>query len=192
MSDESGTLRIAVGDGGWLHVRAATPAGTVMGFVQLVQDDDGRLYTAVATVQPWQVKGGRTVPLRGAHLRAFPLAAIEAEANGPLRDEVLAGIDGDVHLTLSGEGRKPGEPRKRRTPAPETDLTLELPATKPYPDDFYRAVARRYIDAFRFGGARPAALIAEANDVPLKTVHRWVAEARKRGMLPPGRRGKAG
>ena len=40
--------------------------------------------------------------------------------------------------------------------------------------------------------ARPAARIAEANRVPLKTVHGWVAEARKRKLLPPGRQGKAG
>jgi len=34
--------------------------------------------------------------------------------------------------------------------------------------------------------------LAEANGVPVSTVHRWVKEARRRGFLPPGRPGRSG
>lgn len=38
----------------------------------------------------------------------------------------------------------------------------------------------------------PAPVIAEQTGRPVGTVHRWIAEARKRGYLPPAQRGKAG
>lgn len=58
-------------------------------------------------------------------------------------------------------------------------------------DDFYRQVGRAYLDLAQTT-SRPAAELAEANEVPVSTVHRWVKEARRRGVLPPGRPGKAG
>lgn len=38
----------------------------------------------------------------------------------------------------------------------------------------------------------PAPAIAENSGVPVRTVHRWIYEARKRGILPPARTGRAG
>lgn len=38
----------------------------------------------------------------------------------------------------------------------------------------------------------PAPAIADMAGVPVRTVHRWVYEARKRGILPPARSGRAG
>ena len=58
-------------------------------------------------------------------------------------------------------------------------------------DDFYRRVAEAYASAAETSG-RPAAVLAEENEVPAGTVHRWVREARRRGHLGPGRRGVAG
>lgn len=60
-----------------------------------------------------------------------------------------------------------------------------------YPDSFYQRVGElySYLEATE-GGA--ASSLADANDVPVTTIHRWVKEARRRGFLPPGRRGKAG
>jgi hypothetical protein len=58
-------------------------------------------------------------------------------------------------------------------------------------DDFLRDVA----DAYRwFTEAKepPAPSIAEVAGVPVRTVHRWIYEARKRELLPPGRTGRAG
>lgn len=68
---------------------------------------------------------------------------------------------------------------------------LKVPTERPYPDEFYKSVARSYLACLRIGG-RPAPQLAEAWGVPRSTVHGWVKEARRRGMLPPGRKGKAG
>ncbi|MGW5427928.1 hypothetical protein ACWET9_12010 [Streptomyces sp. NPDC004059] len=70
-----------------------------------------------------------------------------------------------------------------------------LPQIKPptgrITDDFLQDVA----DAYRWYADRdqaPAPAIAELSGTPVRTVHRWVYEARKRGILPPARAGRAG
>ena len=40
--------------------------------------------------------------------------------------------------------------------------------------------------------SHPAKAIAEHSDVPGGTVHGWIHEARLRGKLPPGTKGRAG
>ncbi|CAM5239812.1 hypothetical protein SVIOM342S_05141 [Streptomyces violaceorubidus] len=58
-------------------------------------------------------------------------------------------------------------------------------------DDFLKDVA----DAYRWAteaGRSPAPAIAEISGAPVRTVHRWVYEARKRDILPPARTGRAG
>lgn len=59
------------------------------------------------------------------------------------------------------------------------------------PDAFYRRVAEAYNDAVRETSA-PAKVLAEEAGVPPATVHRWIAESRRRGFLPPARKGRAG
>lgn len=57
--------------------------------------------------------------------------------------------------------------------------------------EFLTAVA----DAYRWfadRGQAPSPGIAEQTGAPVRTVHRWVLEARKRGILPPARTGRAG
>jgi hypothetical protein len=71
------------------------------------------------------------------------------------------------------------------------DAALEVPDARPYPDDFYRAVASVYSDLAGVLRA-PAGAIADANGVPVSRVHEWVKVARARGFLPKGRQGKAG
>jgi hypothetical protein len=68
---------------------------------------------------------------------------------------------------------------------------VDVPPRRPYPDDFYRKVAAVY-SALAAQIRAPAAVMADANHVPLSTVHRWVKETRKRGFLAPGQRGRAG
>lgn len=58
-------------------------------------------------------------------------------------------------------------------------------------DEFLNTVA----DAYRWftdRGQAPAPGISELSGAPVRTVHRWVLEARKRGILPPARTGRAG
>lgn len=56
---------------------------------------------------------------------------------------------------------------------------------------FFAELARVYREASEQTRA-PAKLIADEIDVPVKTVHRWVREARLAGALPPARKGAAG
>ncbi len=84
-------------------------------------------------------------------------------------------------------------PRGGAYGSPERPATLkvELPSTKRYPDDFYEGVARIFARLV-WTSERPAVEIAEANEVPTTTVHAWVREARKRGFLGEGTKGRAG
>ena len=59
------------------------------------------------------------------------------------------------------------------------------------PDEFYQAVASAY-GAYAVQSNAPAKLIATEADVPVGTAHRWIREARRRGFLPPARKGRAG
>ncbi|HEY6798594.1 MAG TPA: hypothetical protein VI248_28280 [Kineosporiaceae bacterium] len=57
-------------------------------------------------------------------------------------------------------------------------------------DDFYRRVADAYNEVMTRTRA-VAPVLAEEAGVPARTIHRWVAEARRRGFLPPGQKGRA-
>jgi hypothetical protein len=71
------------------------------------------------------------------------------------------------------------------------DASLPVPATGRYSDAFYQAVAEVYLQLVRYVRS-PAGAIADANNVPVSTAHRWIKVARARQYLPPGTRGKAG
>lgn len=58
-------------------------------------------------------------------------------------------------------------------------------------EGFLKSVASAYL-WLTSAGLRPAPGIAEMAGVPVRTVHRWVSDARKRGILPPARPGRAG
>lgn len=59
------------------------------------------------------------------------------------------------------------------------------------PEEFYPLVARAYFE-YAPKTRAPAKEIATEAGVPVTTVHRWIREARRRGFLPPARKGKAG
>lgn len=65
---------------------------------------------------------------------------------------------------------------------------LDIPTTRKKPDAFYEQVANVYAALLNQGVSYPAAGLAEANGVAVTTVHRWIKEARRRGLLPPARR----
>jgi hypothetical protein len=126
-------------------------------------------------------------------LRRLPLAFMETFANtvwrGELQDLLDIAPEGDLHDRnyMPPQFSEPGSIRRsivRKT------ARLKIPAgTKP--DSFYRQVAKTYSHLAR-GSNRPAVELAEVNDVPVTTAHRWVKEARRRGFLPPGRKGRRG
>jgi hypothetical protein len=114
------------------------------------------------------LRGSADRPLTAEALRLVPIGRLEAAANEVRR--------GTAEWWL------------------EKVPPLTRPSARPSgtdPDYFYKLVG----DHYRWHSAishKPAAKMAEASDVPVTTVHRWIREARRRGFLPPARRGKAG
>lgn len=128
-----------------------------------------------------------------AVLRAMPIGWLESMVNTPQARRLLAEQQGGPDPT--------GKAIERRATAwffdqlqppelNERETRLTRPDGKD-PDTFYRQVAEAYTDAIAKSGT-VAPLLAEEAGVPVPTVHRWIAEARRRGFLPPARRGKAG
>jgi hypothetical protein len=109
-------------------------------------------------------------PISAEALRAVPVGRIEAAVNG------------QMHAPPAATAR----PRNARVPD-----RLRSNAVSGYPDAFYEAVASIYRGLVTMSSS-PVADLAAANNVPLSTAQRWVKEARRRALLPPGRPGKAG
>jgi hypothetical protein len=129
-------------------------------------------------------------------LREVPIARWEAAVNNqdirtqmePLLPDYwtklaeraqLPGREWDVFFNAApDEFPKPYRPR----------LRVRVPSgTVRRPDSFYQQIAERFL-YLQAHSRRPAQELADANEVPVSTVHRWVKEARVRGLLPGGQR----
>ncbi|MHB1063696.1 MAG: hypothetical protein ACYC1Z_04245 [Georgenia sp.] len=119
-------------------------------------------------------------PITSQLLRELPTARIEAAINQRLfamkRTNILSG--GKIKLP---SGRK----------VAERDLLKPLGDPRRTPD-FYELVALQHGRLTANGDANPSATMAELSCVALSTAQGWVAKARARELLPPGRRGRAG
>ena len=88
--------------------------------------------------------------------------------------------------------------RKRAENAPAT-LPVERAKSRPRltrpdrtdPEGFYALVGAAYRE-YALQTRAPAVKIAEEAGVPVATARSWIREARRRGKLPQGRKGKAG
>lgn len=69
---------------------------------------------------------------------------------------------------------------------------LRRPADRRISDEFLHEVAIVYRWLVSQGEEAPANVIGKQVDAPARTVHRWIADARKRNLLPPAVKGKAG
>lgn len=119
-------------------------------------------------------------PITSQLLRELPTARIEAAINKRLfamkRTETITG--GKIVLP---SGRK----------VSERDL-LKLLGDPKKVADFYELVALQHGRLTQQGDANPSATMAQINGVALSTAQGWITKARERGLLPPGRRGRAG
>jgi hypothetical protein len=168
-----------------------------------VQRDDGDLLVIMLRfgIQP----GGRlgveqaVVTLPGPDLdqidvaawRSVPIAEATTIANLPEYCKVITAHlnDDDAEVSI-GEGADDLQPVllvKRTGHA----YRLRIPYGNKYPDTFYERVAKAYETAVA-NGEPPAQAMSNANGVPLTTVHRWVREARRRGVLAPAQKGRKG
>jgi hypothetical protein len=168
---------------------------------------DGRIYFSTLSVT------GVKVPAVGSdELRMVPVTVMLTVANGYLRESILGMLAqrGDPTATAVLEGNIPKRPvvpegyalTEQQVPdvvtpnadpeRPPTFFFMDIPRG-PGLNAFYEAVAAayRWLVVIK-GSRRPALDLAEKNGVPVTTVHRWIAEARRRGVLEPGVRGRAG
>jgi len=190
--------------GGW--VRLDAPSGLPNGF-------KGHVYVHL---KPWAPLGGRllvarvvvsgAVPISARTLRQVPIADVEALAANPEVEHVLRQPFSTPLPTVESLGRHFEEtkndypdyewvPFVGTTPMVFTDVpVVEGPVKAPkgrITEEFLNTVAAAYARATAEGVA-PGPAIAKQADVPVRTVHGWIAQARKRGILPPARRGRAG
>lgn len=165
----------------WVSYSTDTPGVYV--FARLVPDERGEL-----VVRDLMVSSDDR--LTGSDLRGLSVGKIEAMANNRafLKEHLAtkAAEDPFVSAIRTGLVEEPERRRKGR----RSTLTLPRPDGA-NPEQFYERVANVYRLAAT-ETARPAVRIAEASDVPVATVRRWINEARRRGFLPKGRPGRAG
>jgi hypothetical protein len=173
--------------GGWWYVR---PAGSSEKsshqrpamLVKTVERDGRQVITKLVVVAD---------QVSSATFRELPISRIEALVNHPLNqrwrtsrgpdeDALSAAIDELMHEVPR---RQPAQVKQPREPLRRPDGSD--------PEGFYRKVAEAYSEAL-LRTSRPAPILAAEAGVPVATVRRWVLESRRRGLLPPGRKGRAG
>jgi hypothetical protein len=131
----------------------------------------------------------------GTTLRSIPLGRIEAIANAPeMHEQIREAINNvtDRAMIATAESlagftslvpeRTPNALISMRW---RREKTFFIPLDRPNgkrPDSFYSDVARRYTDLLRTY-RNPAARLADERGVKPVTVHRWLKEARRRGLL---------
>jgi hypothetical protein len=78
---------------------------------------------------------------------------------------------------------------------PDRTRRNRRPGRKGHPDEFYQAVAAAYTQLVSNGVTNPTTTIAQLSErygYNRSTVAGWVSTARKKGYLPPARRGRPG
>lgn len=207
--------RVVAAPGGW--VRAKAPADETTVYMQLRSTGEGphhrlNVHTVVMdSPAPISSHVWRYVPFHEVERVANNTQGIlTAEGWNPIRErlltpaegspvdvgtlehyfgtaEELANLDGpnpviENHmLILSGVGGAPGE-----EPPP-----LSKPVGR-ITDEFLEELARTYNWLVASKHTAPATVIADQTGAPVATVRRWISNARQRGILPPGRPGRAG
>lgn len=164
-------------DGRWRYIEHGATATRVMIRLQrqLYATPEEVRITGVIYL-PWRPGD----PITSNLLRELPTAKIEAAINKRLfamkRVTTVTG-----NKTVLPSGRK------------VSDRELLKPLGNPKQvSDFYELVALQHGKLSGQGDENPSATMAEINGVALSTAQGWVAKARSRGLLPPGRRGRAG
>lgn len=119
-------------------------------------------------------------------LRKLPIERIGLAVNHPMHHRQLSRyVNRMTFVSVPPSGLwRDSLPEIPRPENPDLEIAVPGDVRKRRPDEFYYKVA----DAYLWLAARsqsPARDLASKNNVPVTTVHRWVKEARARGLLPP-------
>ncbi|MDG4825673.1 hypothetical protein O7635_27830 [Asanoa sp. WMMD1127] len=181
---------VTYGKHGWVRVDGID--GLPAAYAHTVEKDGRRLISRLMLLtDPWPPG------VTSATLKSFPIGWLERMINTPAALATLNGMESDsprkdplavaIHK-FSAEFLFGELPEVLDDEAPKQKLSRPDGSD---PEAFYRLVAERYVAELANTKAVAPALADEAG-VPVPTVHRWIAEARRRGHLPPARRGRAG
>lgn len=141
----------------------------------------------ITVTQVWlsiDPEADRDEPVTAADLREIPLGRIVALINSPV---TATAIQTSFGYFPENHPRLPLGPEYEYDP--DQAYRLEGAELKRREDSFYTGVALAWATAVARGSKEPAALIAEANNVPRSTVYGWVREARRRGVMAPSGQG---
>lgn len=179
-----GSMKVKVATDGWVTLPGALGASGLHLRVRLA--DDGRL-----VITDMFLHGDE---LTAEMVRGISISRLEAQINaGVMSRRWAQGAQhnrDDKDVTLRKLRARVRSISAQRLVSKIEREGLARP-TGQDPEEFYRLVARAYSDYAAETKAPAKALAAEAK-VPTTTAHRWVREARRRGFLPPARKGKAG
>jgi hypothetical protein len=187
-TDGSEVLTVDVGGiSGWAAYHSAETQQRQIG-VLLRFGPETASPDALIEIRELRLWAGKGSVFHSPFLRTIPVARIVAAVNRPsvakqLRDRPLLP---PANMIVSGDFPGSGQwaytfpPRQKVTLRPR--LQLKDPGTRRKPDKFYSQVAEIYLEQASISD-RPARDIAEANGLPVTTVHRWLKEARNRGLL---------
>ncbi len=167
-----GDLKLSPDVGGWVH--ADWGAGHC--WVRFAPDSGGKLMLAeLHTTEP-------------RALRAIPLgrivAAVEMRGAGAIVLELAMHIKDEMKVSRLAERPEGGAEIAKRH-------RLKWSSGQRLGDEFYRDVAHAYQSCVALG-LRPNKTIADDVGAAIATVTGWIAEARRRGYLPPAVHGRAG
>lgn len=191
---------MASNEGSWLlewrpqgWARLSEEGGEVRVYLQYLRDDGGRLRlhsVVMASDAPLSVRTWRRIPFAQLEnmLNLFPQMPSPTDET-PAPD--LAGLDSFFEATAGDYRNVKAHLADVLEGQPSGDMPLVKAPNGRLTTEFFEELASAYtwlVDAQR----PPAPAIAEMANVPVRTVHRWISEARSRGFLPPAQRGRAG
>lgn len=163
------------------------PAGepkTIGNEVRLVYPTDHAARSPLEVRELRVAVAPQTAGFASALLREIPITRIEAAINHP--DHRAHLVNRVLPANAISTDRPPGGRAYVLRPDPVApdglDLAIDDPGGYRKPDEFYRLVADRYLRLAAIS-PRPAQELAEANSTPPATVHRWIREAKARGIL---------
>jgi len=185
--------------GGWLRVRFP-PSDEHLANMRITP---GSHVTAPTVLAKTIERGGRRIitrlivaaePLDSTVVKMLPTGRLESIANVPWVRDALSRTDmGPDPLAEALQAPLSGPPFGiilEPPPQQEPRAPLRRPDGSD-PAGFYAGVAAAYNEALERTSA-PAPILAAEAGVPVPTARRWIAEARRRGLLGPARKGRAG
>jgi hypothetical protein len=163
--------------GGWV-LHSSNDVDPLLGGVmaRLLPAKDGQLEIRELHI----TRGSRLTP---DQLREVRLGQIETWCNlEPARSMILERADRDSpdfeHFAELVEAERRKVSKRSRRPG-----KIQIPDGRGrYPDLFYQQVVAAYAELSQRERA-PARALAELNEVPVTTVHRWLKEARRRELM---------